>query len=96
MAAALAVAPLPPAPAPADPAREVWRELGWLPCRLQAELSVRGFTLGDLLSLEIGSLLDSGVAIEGDIALKVNGAPVGAAQVDLVGTRLAVRLTELG
>jgi flagellar motor switch/type III secretory pathway protein FliN len=90
MAAALAV-PQPPAELLSAAARQV----GWLPCRLQAEISLRGFTVGDLLRLEVGAIVDSGVAVESDIAVRVNGASVGSAKLELAGSHLAVRLTEL-
>jgi flagellar motor switch/type III secretory pathway protein FliN len=62
---------------------------------LKAEIAVRGFTLGDLLSIEAGSLVDSGVSIDADVAIAVNQALIGCAKLDLIGERLAVRVTEL-
>jgi flagellar motor switch/type III secretory pathway protein FliN len=91
MAAALAV-PQPPAELLSAAARQ---QVGWLPCRLQAEISLRGFTVGDLLRLEVGAIVDSGVAVESDIAVRVNGASVGSAKLELAGSHLAVRLAEL-
>jgi flagellar motor switch/type III secretory pathway protein FliN len=93
MAAALAVPPVPPAPVAADRA---WQEAAELPCRLAAEITVRGFTVGDLLSLEAGSLVDTGIAAEADVTVRVNGARVGCGKLASAGNRRGVRLTELG
>jgi flagellar motor switch/type III secretory pathway protein FliN len=91
MATALAVPP----PKTAQIPDSAWQQAGWLPCRLQAEIAVRGFTVGDLLSIEVGALLEAGVAVDADVSLRVNGARIGCAQLDLLGERLAVRVTEL-
>ncbi len=55
------------------------------PAALAAEIAVRGFTVGDLLSLEVGSLVDTGVSTEADVAVRVNGARVGCGKLDLLG-----------
>lgn len=81
--------------APAAPAEATWQQAGWLPCRLAAEIAVRGFTLGDLLSLASGSLLDTGVSIDAALEVQVNGVRVGRAQLDASEQRLALRLSEL-
>ena len=91
MAAALALPQTPPEQIAAD----IWQEAGWLPCRLHAEIAVSGFTVGDLLTLEAGSIVDSRISTEADVSVNVNGAHVGSGKLDLAGTRLAVRLTEL-
>lgn len=91
MAAALAVPQLPPTEVSGDD----WREARWLPCRLRAEIQVETFTMADLMRLEVGSVVDSGVALETDVAVAVNGARVGYGKLDLAGEKLAVRITEL-
>lgn len=72
-----------------------WREAGWLPCRLSAEVAMISFTVGDLLSLEVNSVVSTRVATTGDLHVRVNGEIIGRAELDSVGNRLAVRLTEL-
>jgi flagellar motor switch/type III secretory pathway protein FliN len=72
-----------------------WQEAGWLPCRLAVEIGVRGFTVGDLLSLEVGSLVDAGIAAEADASVQVNGVRVGCGKLAGAGDRRGVRLTEL-
>jgi flagellar motor switch/type III secretory pathway protein FliN len=91
MATALAVPQNPPVAA----AESAWQEAGWLPCRLTAELAVRGFTVGDLLSLQVGSLVDTATATDADLAVRVNGVAVGCAKLTVARGRLGVRLTEL-
>lgn len=72
-----------------------WREASWLPCRMTAEVAVAGFTMGDLMSLEVGSVVATGTPTSADVRLRVNGEVVGRAELDAVGDRVAVRLTEL-
>lgn len=74
---------------------DAWQEAAWLPCCLQAEIAVKGFTVSDLLAIEVGSIVDSRISTEADASLNVNGAHVGCGKLDLAGNRLAVRLTEL-
>lgn len=68
---------------------------GWLPCRLSLEISVDSFTVGDLLRLEVGSIVDTKVARKDDIPLRVNGVAVARVQFETIANRLAVRITEL-
>jgi flagellar motor switch/type III secretory pathway protein FliN len=91
MATALAVPQLPPA----EISDDAWREARWLPCQLRAEAHVEAFTMGDLMRVEVGSIVDSGIPLETDVAVTVNGACVGYGKLDLVGEKLAIRLTEL-
>lgn len=91
MATTLAASPAPSVDIPEG----VWEEAAWLPCRLGVEVAVQGFTVGDLLSLEIGALVDTGIATDADVAVSVNGAPVGSGKLDRAGERRGVRLTEL-
>jgi flagellar motor switch/type III secretory pathway protein FliN len=72
-----------------------WREARQLPCQLTAHIPVQGFTMGDLMRIEVGSIVDSGIAIEADIDVSVNGSQVGCGKLDLTEEKLAVRLTEL-
>lgn len=74
---------------------EAWAEAGWLPCRLCVELRVPRFTVGDLLRLDVQSIVDTQWEQGTDIPVQVNGAPIGWAEFEAVGERLAVRLTEL-
>lgn len=72
-----------------------WNEALHLPCRLAAHIPVHGFTMGDLMRIEVGSVVDSGMAVEADVDISVNGSQVGCGKLDLTEDKLAVRLTEL-
>lgn len=72
-----------------------WREASWLPCRLTSEIAVAGFTVGDLMSLETGSVVLTRTPTSSDVLVRVNGELIGRAELDAVGNRLAVRMTEL-
>lgn len=66
-----------------------------LPCTLVLEMPTVDFSVGTLLSLRPGSIVTTASQQNEDLALTVNGQLVGMAEVDVVGNRLAVRLTGL-
>lgn len=92
MAAALTITNPPAAAAVSDPA---WDEAGWLPCKLSVEIPVSRFTLGDLLSLKVNSLVDARTESDADVPISVNGACIGFAKFDMAKDQVAVRLSEL-
>lgn len=69
--------------------------LPWLPCTLALDLPVVNFTVGDLLSLTSGSIVETAYHQSSDLPLRVNGQLVGWTEFEVVGERLAVRLTDL-
>lgn len=69
--------------------------LPWLPCTLALDLPVLKFTVGDLLSLSNGSIVETAYHQSSDLPLRVNGQLVGWTEFEVVGERLAVRLTDL-
>lgn len=84
-------------PKPEEPGipEAAWREASWLPCQVSAEISVAAFTVGDLLSLEVNSVVATRTPTVADVLVRVNGELVGSAELDAIGDRLAVRITEL-
>jgi len=74
---------------------ELWEEAGWLPCVLSIDLTLGTFTVRDLLRLEPGAVLESKNANGADVPVIVNSRLVGWAEFEVVGQRLAVRMTEL-
>lgn len=69
--------------------------LYWLPCTLVLEIPVVRFTVGDLLGLTTGSIVETAYHQSSDLPLRVNGQLVGWTEFEVVGERLAVRLTDL-
>ncbi len=69
--------------------------LPWLPCTLALEVPVVGFTVGSLLKLSAGSLLQTSFHQSTDIPLKVNGLLLAWTEFEVVGERLAARITDL-
>jgi flagellar motor switch/type III secretory pathway protein FliN len=69
--------------------------LPWLPCKLDLEISVVGFTVGSLLKLAEGSLVQTSCHQSMDIPLNVNGILMAWTEFEVVGERLAARITEL-
>jgi flagellar motor switch/type III secretory pathway protein FliN len=83
-------------PAPEKPQdRDPGEYLPWLPCMLALDLPVVNFTVGDLLSLTKGSIVETAYHQSSDLPLRVNGQLVGWTEFEVVGERLAVRLTDL-
>ena len=74
---------------------EVWEEAAWLPCVLSVDLPLQAFTVRDLLRLEIGAILETKNANGADVPVVVNAQRIGWAEFEVVGQRLAVRMTEL-
>jgi flagellar motor switch/type III secretory pathway protein FliN len=71
-----------------------WQEAAWLPCRATVEVAVPGFTLGDLLSLAVDSVVATKTARSGELLVLVNGQWLANAELDVVGDRYAARLTD--
>ena len=67
----------------------------WLPCRLTVDLRLREFTVGDVLRLDGQSVVDGHWNQNADVPIMVNGHLIAWAEFEVVGERLAVRVTRL-
>jgi flagellar motor switch/type III secretory pathway protein FliN len=74
---------------------ELWEEAAWLPCVFSVDLQVHKFTVRDLLQLEKGTVLETQNINGADVPVLVNAQRIGWAEFEVVGQRLAVRITEL-
>jgi hypothetical protein len=72
-----------------------WKQVQMLSCHLSVETRVPGFTLPDLLNLRAQSIVRSHLASSTNPPLWVNGEVVAWCEFEVLGSRLAVRLTEL-
>jgi flagellar motor switch/type III secretory pathway protein FliN len=68
--------------------------LPWLPFTLSLELPLVGFTIGDLLRLTKGSVVATACHHTSDVPLRANQLLIGWTEFDVVGDRLAVRITD--
>jgi flagellar motor switch/type III secretory pathway protein FliN len=85
-----------PISAVSEPARmDGIDSMPWLPCAISVELPVVRFTVEDLLSLKEGAILQTACHQTSDVPLRVNDMLVAWTEFEVVGERLAVRLTEL-
>ena len=75
--------------------RELWPEVLELPCQLTVALEVPYFTIRDLLSLSVNSLVNTRRREGAHVPVMVNGVMVGWAEFDVIDGRLAVRMTEM-
>jgi flagellar motor switch/type III secretory pathway protein FliN len=70
-------------------------DYAWLPCLLSVEIPVAKFSVGDLLCLGKGSIVETALAATHDVPLRANGVLIAWAEFEVIGERLAARLTEL-
>jgi flagellar motor switch/type III secretory pathway protein FliN len=92
----MATALVPPKQIPVAVPDELWDEAGWLPCVVSVDLPVRRFTVRDLLQLDVGAILETKITDGADVPVMVNAQLIGWAEFEMVGHKLAVRMTELG
>ena len=79
---------------PPSAEKDLWAETLWLPVKFSIDLQIPRFTVGDLLKLEVGSIVDSYWELGRDIPLQTNGQLIGWGEFEVVEKQLAVRLTE--
>ncbi len=69
--------------------------LPWLPCTLALDVPVVGFTVRTLLDLAPGAVLETNCHQSMDIPFRVNGLLMAWSEFEVVGERLAARITDL-
>ena len=82
------------APAETPSATDLLDTMPWLPCTLTLEVPVVRFTIGDLLALKKGSIVETACHHTSDVPLRVNQLLIGWTEFDVIGDKLAVRITE--
>ena len=86
------------APAQAHAAKvnsEGWARALTLQCSLTVDMPLPGFTVRDALELQKNAVVDSHWRVGTDVPLRVNGRLIACGEFEVVGNRLAVRVTEL-
>ena len=91
-----------PDPKPVELAQQGEREtetdrldrMPWLPCTLSVDLPLVRFTIGDLLQLTEGSIVETACHQTSDVPLRVNHLLIGWTEFEVIGDRLAVRITD--
>jgi flagellar motor switch/type III secretory pathway protein FliN len=89
-------AALPHVPVAGEAGEDLLDTVPWLPCTLSLELPVVRFTIGDLLRLAKGAIVETATHHTSDVPLRVNQLLIGWTEFEVVGDRLAVRITEQG
>jgi flagellar motor switch/type III secretory pathway protein FliN len=74
---------------------DAWAEAQWLPCKLNVVLPVPQLTVGDLLDMQVDSIIDCHVSEDTPLPVWVNETIIGWAEFDVMGKKLAIRITEL-
>jgi flagellar motor switch/type III secretory pathway protein FliN len=91
----MAAVPALPKEIPAAIPEELWEECASLSCLLSVDLPLRTFTVRDLLQIAPGLVFESKNSSGADVPIVVNAQVIGWAEFEVVGQRLAVRVTEL-
>jgi flagellar motor switch/type III secretory pathway protein FliN len=82
--------------APAVQAEAVdWAPVLDLPLTLTVDVVLPGFKVRDLMRLQKGTVIPSQWLVSADVGLRANGELIAWSEFEVVGSRLAVRLTEL-
>jgi len=82
-------------PVPAPAIAPAWDHMVWLPCTLKVELTVPHLTVGDILRLELESVVETRWQQNADVPIRANGQLIAWAEFEGVDERLAVRVTRL-
>jgi flagellar motor switch/type III secretory pathway protein FliN len=72
-----------------------WKRVQDLSCELTVDLSLPGLKVRDLMRMGKDLVIDSQWQVSSDVPLRVNGELIAWGEFEVVGNRLAVRLTEL-
>ena len=88
------VAPAKPEPQPQDNLAQAIESFYWLCCEASSEIPVPGFTVGDLLNLKKGTVVQTASLAANDVPVWINKLFLGNGRFEVVGDKLAVRITE--
>jgi len=72
----------------------VFESFFWLTCRVNVEIPVPGFTVGDLLRVTPGMVVRSATASTEDVCVRINDILLGSGEFEVLDESLAVRITE--
>jgi flagellar motor switch/type III secretory pathway protein FliN len=84
----------PSASGSAERASDLLESMPWLPCMLTLDVPVMRFTIGDLLTLRKGSIVETACHHTSDVPLRVNQLLIGWTEFEVIGDHLAVRITD--
>jgi flagellar motor switch/type III secretory pathway protein FliN len=94
MAEAVTVTTPQPTTSPAEPPA-AWAGVQGLACELTVDLALPGVKVRDLMRMERNMVIDSHWQLSADVPIRVNGELIAWSEFEVVGQRLAVRVTEL-
>jgi flagellar motor switch/type III secretory pathway protein FliN len=84
----------PPTPSASQGMQDLLDTMPWLPCNLTLEVPVVRFTIADLLALTKGSVVETACHHTSDVPLRANKVLIGWTEFEVIGDRLAVRITD--
>jgi flagellar motor switch/type III secretory pathway protein FliN len=89
------VAPIRPAPQQPEHVNNAIEAFHWLACKATTEVPVPRFTVGDLLNLRKGAVVQTASPSTGDVPIYINKILLGRGQFEVTEKRLTIRITEL-
>jgi flagellar motor switch/type III secretory pathway protein FliN len=93
--AATQVALATPEPAPLKDGDLRWKQVMGLACNVAVEIPVPEFTVKQLLKMKTKMVVETKWTTSANLPLKVNGELIAWCEFEVLGNKLAVRLTEL-
>lgn len=81
-------------PSGAPKENDLLDSMPWLPCTVTVDLPVVRFTIGELLALKEGSIVETSCHQTSDLPLRVNNLLIGWSEFHVTGEHLAVRITQ--
>ncbi len=78
-----------------NPSPESWEQVKNLACEFTVDIPLPSFRVADILRLAQQTVVNSLWRIEKDVPVRVNREVIAYAEFEVVGDRLAVRLTDL-
>jgi len=72
----------------------LWAQVLELSCELTVQLPIAGFRVRDLIQLAPNLVIDTKTSIASDVPTAVNGTLLAWSEFEVVGERLAIRITD--
>jgi len=72
----------------------IFESFYWLPCQANVEVAIPSFTVGDLLRLTPGAIVQTATPAAKDVPIRINHILLGSGKFEVVGDELAIRITE--
>jgi flagellar motor switch/type III secretory pathway protein FliN len=87
--------PTPESEAPVQTEIDPWDFVQEVPCALRVEIPVEKLTVGQVLKLQVGSIINSGLEEGSVVSIWVSNQRIGWGRFEVVGERLGIQIVGL-